>query len=188
VDALLTSFIAAGLAEIGDRTQLLAALLAARYGRPGPILLGVGLGALIHMALAAIAGAFVNDFVPPATNALLLAVLLAFAGLIGLFARTPPDEAVTAGSRPFWAAFTGAFALEFADKSQFLTFGLAAWTDQPALTAAGATAGILAACLPAVALGARFADAVPLTPLRVGAAGLFLLTAAIVAVSALGLI
>jgi Ca2+/H+ antiporter, TMEM165/GDT1 family len=187
VDALLTSFIAAGLAEIGDRTQLLAALLAARYGRAGPILAGLTLGALVHMVLAAIAGALVNDFVLAVTNALLLAVLLAFAGIMGLFARTPPADAA-GGAQPFRAAFAGAFALEFADKSQFLTFGLAAWTDQPALTAAGATAGILAACLPAIALGARFADTVPLAPLRIGAAALFLLTAATLAVSALGLV
>jgi putative Ca2+/H+ antiporter (TMEM165/GDT1 family) len=187
VDALLTSFIAAGLGEFGDRTQLLAALLAARFGRPGTVLAGIGLGALVHMLLAGFAGAFANDFILPASASLLVALALAYAGVMGFFARSLPVDAGT-GKDLFWAALGGAFALEFADKSQFLTLGLAARTDSVVLTAAGATAGILAACLPAALLGARFEGALPMKPIRIGIAVAFTLAAFLVAVNALGLV
>jgi putative Ca2+/H+ antiporter (TMEM165/GDT1 family) len=187
VDALLTSFIAAGLGEFGDRTQLFAALLAARFGRPGAILAGLALGVFVHMFLVALGAGLVNDFILPATAGLVVAVAFLFAGIGGFFARKLPGDVGSAGTRPFWTALGGALALEFADKSQFLTFGLAAWTDQPALTAAGATAGVVAACLPAVALAGRFAE-LPTKPIRIGAAILLLLAAAIVAVNALGLV
>lgn len=188
VDALLTSFLAAGLGEFGDRTQLFAALLAARFGRPGLILAGLGLGALINMTLAGLAGAFVNDFIMLDTTTLVVAVALLYAGATGFVARRIPAGVESAGTRPFWAALAGGFVLEFADKSQFLTFAMAARTDSASLTALGATAGILAAAVPALALGPRLGEVLPLKAIRVGAALLFLLAAFIVAVNALGLV
>lgn len=188
MDALLTSFIAAGLAEFGDRTQLLAALLAARFGRPGPILAGIALAAFIHMIVASIAGSLVNDYILLGTAALLVALALFCVGAGGLFARKLPEDVSVSGKGAFQAALAGTFVLEFADKSQFLTFALAARTDAPLLTAAGATAGLVAACIPAVALGDKFTTALPLRPIRIGAAAALLLAGAIVTINALGLI
>lgn len=188
MDALLTSFLAVGLAEFGDRTQLLAALLAARFGRPGPILAGLLLGALGNLALAAAAGTLVNDFSLRDTALLLVALALLVTGAAGLFARAVPDAIAQVGRSPFLAALGGGFLLEFADKSQFLTFALAARTDAPLLTAIGATTGIAAACLPALALGDKLATTVPLRTIRIGTAILLLLAGAIVAVNALGLV
>jgi len=188
VDALLTSFVAAGLGEFGDRTQLFAALLAARFGRPGLILAGLGLGALVNMAIAAAAGIFVNDFVLLRTAALVVAVALLYAGATGLIARRVPDSIAVSGRRPFWTALAGGFVLEFADKSQFITFAIAVRTDSMLLPLVGSTAGILAACLPALALGTRLAEVLPLRAVRIGASALFLLAGFIVAVNALGLV
>lgn len=188
MDALLTSFVAAGLGEFGDRTQFLAALLAARFGRTGLVLAGIALGSLVNMALAAAAGSLVHDYILLGTAALLVAVAFLYAGATGVVGRKLPGDMAGSGKGPFWAAFAGAFVLEFADKSQFVTFAIAARTDAPLLTAAGATAGIAAACIPALVLGDKLATVLPLGPIRIGIAAAFLLAGAIVAVSALGLI
>lgn len=188
MDALLTSFLAVGLGEFGDRTQLLAVLLVARFGRPGPILAGIALGALVNMSVAAAAGLFANDFILLSTAALLVAVALLYAGATGFIARKVPDEVVGSGKGPFWSAAAGTFVMEFADKSQFLTFAVAARTDSLVLTALGATAGICVACLPALALGDKLGQTLPLRPIRIGASALFLLAGLVVAINALGLV
>lgn len=188
MDALITSFIAVGLAEFGDRTQLLAALLAARFGRTGTILAGLLLGALVNLTLAAAAGALVSQFVTRDTAGLLVALALLVAGAAGLFARSVPNAIAQADKGPFLAALAGGFLLEFADKSQFLTFARATHSDAPLLTVGGAAAGIAAACLPALALGARLPATLPVPPIRIAIACALLLAAGIVAVGALKLI
>ena len=78
-------------------------------------------------------------------------------------------------------------AAQMGDRTQFITFALAGRFDSPALAAAGATAGIVAASVPAALLGAGFAKAVPLRAIRIGGAFLFLITGFVVAVKALQL-
>ncbi len=188
MDALLISFLAAALGEFGDRTQLLVALLAVRFGRPLPILAGVAVGGLANALIASVAGALVNDGITLRAISLLVAVALIYAGATSFFDKKP--LAIGQGWR-LGAFLTSAilfFLAEFGDKTQFLTFAVAAQYDAMVLAAGGATAGVLAASTPAALLGGRFQDTLPLRPIRYGVAILFLFGGLVVAVNALRLI
>lgn len=187
MDALLTSFIAAGLAEWGDKTQLLVVALAARYRRPGPILAGILVAALANALLAAFGGTLVHGMIIPRATALLVGVALLFAGVAGLIRGKARPE-VQSKHGPFLTALAGFFVLEFGDKTQFVTFAISAQYDAFALAAAGATAGVLAASAPAALLGDGLKDAVPLKGMRIAIAILFLAAGFIVAVNALALV
>ena len=188
MEPLLTSFIAAGLAEWGDKTQLLVVALAARYGRPGPLLLGVALAALLNGLVAGIGGVVVNEYVTLRAISLLVGVALLFAGVAGFIARKPPEIEAAARGGPLLHAAAGFFIAEFGDKTQFITFSLAAQFDAWLLAAAGATAGIVAANLPAALLGPALLRAAPVRAIRYAVAALFVLTGFVVAVNALRLV
>ncbi|HEX8261761.1 MAG TPA: TMEM165/GDT1 family protein [Allosphingosinicella sp.] len=184
MEALLISFIAAALGEWGDKTQLLVIALAARYRRPLPILAGVLAAALANSLIAAFGGALVHDMVAPRAASLLVALALIFAGVAGLIRPKPYESAGTSRGGPFLVAAASFFVLEFGDKTQFLTFAIAARFDAFALAAAGATAGIMAGSVPAALLGQGLAKAVPLKALRIGFGALFLAVGLVVGLSA----
>lgn len=188
MEALLTTFVAAALAEWGDKTQLLVIALAARYGKAAPILLGVAVAALANSLIAAAGGILVNGYIVLRAISLLIAVALIFAGVAGLIGGKAPETGRDWGRGPFLAAAAGFFVLEFGDKTQFLTFALAARFDALALAAAGATAGILVSCAPAALMGTELGKYVPLKAVRIGVGILFLLVAFIVAINALQLV
>ena len=188
MDALLTSFVAAALGEWGDKTQLLVIALAARYRRPLPILAGVFAAALANSLIAAFGGIFVHDMVPIRAISLLVALALVFAGVAGLIRPRPYRSAGTSRAGPFLVAAASFFVLEFGDKTQFLTFALAARYDAFALAAAGATAGIMVSSVPAALLGDALAKNVPLKGVRIGLGALFLAIGLFVGVSALRLV
>ena len=188
MDALLTSFVAAALGEWGDKTQLLVIALAVRYRRPLPILAGALTAALANSLIAAFGGTLVHDMIVPRAASLLVAVALVFAGVAGLIRPKPYQSAGTSRAGPFLVTAASFFVLEFGDKTQFLTFALAAQFDSFALAAAGATAGIMAASLPAAAMGDRLGKAAPLKGLRMALGALFLAIGLFVAVSALRLV
>jgi len=184
MDALVTAFVAAGLGEWGDRTQLLVALLAARSGRPATILAGLFVAALLSNAVAAFAGTLIAGTITIRAMTLLVAVALLFSGVAGLIRRSPPSTEM--GRTPLLlAAMLLCLAAELGDRTQFLTFALAGRFDAPALAAAGATAGMVAAAVPAALLGDRLASVVPVRAIRFGGAVLFLLVGFVVAINAL---
>ena len=187
MDALLTAFIAAALAEWGDRTQLFVIVLAARFGAARPILAGLAVAALANSLIAAIGAQFVNQLITLRALSLLVALALLFAGIGGMIRRRPPDIAARWKTGAFVTAALSLFLLEFGDKTQFLTFALAARFDSVALASAGAAAGIVAANVPAVVLGERLREAAPVAPIRYAIAALFLVAGFIVAVNALEL-
>ncbi|HYJ82181.1 MAG TPA: TMEM165/GDT1 family protein [Allosphingosinicella sp.] len=184
MEALLTSFVAALLGEWGDKTQLLVIALAVRYRRPGPILAGVAVAALANSLLAAYGGTLVHGMIVPRAVSMLVALALIFAGSAGLIRPRPYESAGTSSAGPFLVAAASFFVLEFGDKTQFLTFALAARFDSFLLAAAGATAGILASSLPAATLGEQLARSVPLKGIRIGLGILFLAIGLYVGVSA----
>lgn len=188
VDALLASFVAVGLAEWGDKTQLLVLALVLRHGRAGPILAGVALGALLSGGLAALAGIVLNGFITLRAISLLLAVALLLAGVGGLIRPQQPELARPGTVSPFLVAAAGVFIAEIGDKSQFLTGAIAAQFDSFYMAGFGAAAGTVVACLPVVLLGDRFAALVPARAIRTVIACLFLLVGVVVAVNALRLI
>jgi putative Ca2+/H+ antiporter (TMEM165/GDT1 family) len=188
LDALLTSFIAAGLAEWGDKTQLLVAALAARYGRPGPVLAGVALAALANALLAAAGGVLVHGHITVRAVSLLLALALVFAGAAAFGRKSTPTLAETVKGGAFLGSLIGFFLVEFGDKTQFVTFAVSAQFDALLLAAAGATGGVVAASVPAALLGPALARHVPVRAVRYGAGILFLIVGIVVAVNALRLV
>ena len=188
MEPLLTSFVAAALAEWGAKSQLLVLALAARYRRPLPILLGIALAAIANSLIAAYAGALIHDRVPLRALALLTALALLFAGVEGLFPakRKPMGEGWRVG--PFVTAACCFFLLEFGDRTQFVTAAISARFDAFALAGAGAAAGILLSSAPAALIGPQLEKAVPLRAIRIGAAILFLIAAFLVAINALRLV
>jgi putative Ca2+/H+ antiporter (TMEM165/GDT1 family) len=188
MDALLTTFIAAALAEIGDKTQFLVIALAARFGRPLPVLAGVAAAALVNCVLAAFGGTLINGFITLRAISLLVAVALVFAGVSGLIRSKQPEMGADWKTDAFITTAACFFLLEFGDKTQFLTAALAAQYDSLLLAGLGATLGVVAANAPGALLGDRLTELVPLRIIRVSIAVLFVVAGAIVAVNALRLV
>lgn len=187
MDALVPPFLAAFLAEWGDRTQLLAALLAVRFGRVRPVLAGIALAAFANSLLSAFAGHLLTDIINFRAISLMTAIALLFAG-VGAFLPQKSPKLEGGKTRAFLASLISFGILEFGDKTQFLTATLAARADSIWLPAFGATAGTLLAVAPALIMGDRLAERVPLRSLRMAAGILFSLFGAILAISALRLV
>jgi putative Ca2+/H+ antiporter (TMEM165/GDT1 family) len=188
LDALLPAFLAALLAEMGDKTQLLTVLLATRFARPGQVLAGVAVAALANSLIAGIGGALMTGIIPFRALNLLTALALIFAGGGALFPQKQPHVGIYDRFGVFGASAISFFILELGDKTQFLTFAFAARSQTPLLASAGAMAGIIAASLPAIALGAKLPTAMPLRQLRIGIGILFVLVGIVVGLSALRLL
>ena len=183
MEALLTAFVTIALAEFGDKTQLLVIALLAAWGRPAPVICGLAAAALTSAILAAYAGALIHGSITTRAAALLLALALAYAGVAGLIGARPAKP-VAAGWAPALTAFILLLAGEMGDKSQFLAFGVAARYDSWPLAATGAAAGVIAANLPAFALGAHFRPETARIPIGI----LFLVVAALAGLAALRLL
>jgi Ca2+/H+ antiporter, TMEM165/GDT1 family len=186
MDALLTAFVSAFLAEWGDKTQLVVAMLAATTRRPVPVLAALVLAALASNIVAAIAGIYIAGTINIRAMTLLTALALLFAGASGLIRRRPP-KAQAPERLLLLSAFILLLAAEMGDRTQFLTFAFAGRFDSAPLAAAGATLGMIAACTPAVLLGDRLGTAVPVRTLRYAGAAIFLIAGFVVAMQALQL-
>ncbi|MBA2238548.1 MAG: TMEM165/GDT1 family protein [Lysobacter sp.] len=172
--AALISTGTVALAEVGDKTQLLALLLAARYRKPWPIVGGILVATLLNHALAAWLGALVQQALHP--GALRWLVAASFV-LVGLWALKADSLDVADGQLPprgaFMATTIAFFLAEIGDKTQVATVLLAARYTPLWEVIAGTTVGMLLANLPVVLLGSRFADRLPLRGARYAAAVVF---------------
>ena len=177
-------FISAGLvavAEIGDKTQLLAMLLAARYRQPIPIILGVLVATLANHALAAWAGAAVAGWVGPQVMRWILGVAFFAMAAWCLIPDKAGDGPKTIGKAGAFAATAVAFFLvEMGDKTQIATVALAARFHDVAIVTAGTTAGMMLANVPAVLAGDVLSRRLPLGAVRTVAAGLFVVLGVLV--------
>jgi putative Ca2+/H+ antiporter (TMEM165/GDT1 family) len=176
MDAIVVSTLTVAVAEIGDKTQLLALLLAARYRRPLPIAAGILVATLLNHALAGWAGALAASWLTP--DVLRWVVAASFIG-IALWTLKPDtlddDEASRLQGRGAFIATTIAFFIaEMGDKTQVATVLLAANYTPLWQVVAGTTVGMLIANVPVVLLGSRFAQRLPLRAARVTAALVFL--------------
>ena len=187
MDALLPPFVAAFLAEWGDRTQLLAGLLAARFGAPRSVLAGIALAALANSLFAAFGGHLLAAYINYRAITLMMALALLFAGIGALWPQRPPKLEGSGRAGAFLASLFAFAVLEFGDKTQFITATLAARTDSLWLTGFAAAAGILLASIPAVMLADRLSATVPLKAIRIGTGALFTLLGVIAAITALQL-
>jgi putative Ca2+/H+ antiporter (TMEM165/GDT1 family) len=163
------------LAEIGDKTQLLALLLAARFRKPWPIVAGILVATLLNHALAGWVGALAASWLTP--QVLRWIVAASFIA-IALWTLKPDkldddDDALPAHGA-FIATTIAFFIAEIGDKTQVATVLLAAKYSPLWQVVAGTTLGMLLANVPVVALGSRFAQRLPLRSARITAALVFL--------------
>jgi putative Ca2+/H+ antiporter (TMEM165/GDT1 family) len=171
----LISTASVALAEFGDKTQLLALVLAAKYRRPWLIALGILLATLANHALAGAFGALVAHWFAPQTLRWLVAASF-FAVALWTLVPDKIDESESAplrGHGVLLATMVAFFLAEIGDKTQIATAVLGAEYQPLWQVIAGTTCGMLIADVPAVWLGARFAHALPLRATRIVAAALF---------------
>ena len=175
MEALLVSTLVVALGEIGDKTQLLALLLAARFRRPVPIILGIFVATIANHALAGLVGAWVRMTLSPEWLRWILG--LSFIA-VALWALKPDkleeDEAGIKGRWGVFAVTTIAFFLaEMGDKTQVATVMLAAKYESLVQVVIGTTLGMLAANVPVVFLGSAAALKLPVALIRKIAAAIF---------------
>jgi len=176
VEAFFVTAALVAIGEIGDKTQLLSLMLAARYRRPLPIILGITSATLANHAIAAAAGIWLR-------GAIDLALLRWLVGLsfLGIAAWTlTPDAAdeerpVAERYGVFLITLVAFFLAEMGDKTQVATVALAARYAAFASVVLGTTAGMMIANVPVVFLGERLAARLPLKLLRRVAAACFAL-------------
>ncbi|RYD16092.1 MAG: TMEM165/GDT1 family protein [Lysobacteraceae bacterium] len=175
MQTLLVATAAVAIAEIGDKTQLLSLMLAARYRRPWPICLGILVATLLNHALAGSAGALIAGLLSPRVLEWLVAASFFAVAAWTLVPDKVDDEAAGQGAgHGVLLATTFAFFLaEMGDKTQVATVVLAAQYAPLWQVVVGTTIGMLLANVPVVWFGARFADRLPLRAARIGAALLF---------------
>jgi len=163
------------LAEIGDKTQLLALLLACRFRQPVPIALGILVATLLNHALAAAAGAWLVTFLQgPWVPWVLGLSFLAVAAWALIPDRLDESEGGTAGRHgAFLTTLVCFFLVEIGDKTQVATVALAAQYQAVVAVTAGTTLGMMLANLPVVWAGDALADRLPLKWIRIGAAATF---------------
>ena len=174
MDALLVSTLTVALAEIGDKTQLLALLLAARYRKPWPIVAGIFVATLVNHAASAWAGAWLATLVSPqALRWIVVACFLAVAAWALVPDKLDDADAPRPRVGAFLATLAAFFLVEIGDKTQVATVVLAARYVPLWQVITGTTVGMLLANVPVVFLGARFADRLPLRAARWTAAAVF---------------
>lgn len=173
---LWIAFAGVALAELGDKTQLLSLVLAARYRKPWPIVLGILVATLVNHALAALAGEWLGTLLTPNVQRWLVGLsLLAVAAWTLKPDHVDADDVATPmRARGVFVATTLAFFLaEMGDKTQIATLILGADFHPYWQVVAGSTLGMLAVNVPTVWLGARYAQRIPLKLTRTLAAVLF---------------
>jgi len=178
MEALFSSTLVIALAEMGDKTQLLALLLISRYNRPFTIAAGILVATLINHALSAWLGTWLADLIPRHWGPWIISIsfiLVAFWTLI-------PDKADNRNGRfhqygPFIATAILFFLAEMGDKTQVATVVLAAKYDAFLAVLIGSTAGMLLANIPVLFAGRWMLERIPLRYVRFCACGLFMVLA-----------
>jgi putative Ca2+/H+ antiporter (TMEM165/GDT1 family) len=175
MEAFLVSTGVVALAEIGDKTQLLALVLAARFRKPLPIILGILLATLANHALAGAAGAWIAAVVGPTAMRWILGLsFIAMAAWTMIPDEFEEHEATTSRFGVFGTTLVAFFLVEMGDKTQIATVALAAKYSSLAAVVAGTTAGMMLANVPAVLLGEVAARKLPMRLVHGIAAAIFL--------------
>lgn len=175
MEALFVATGVVALAEIGDKTQLLAFILAARFKKPWPIIAGILCATIVNHGLAGALGAWVTTAVRPGVLRWVLG-----ASFIGMAAWTLiPDkikeEQTQVAKRlgVFGATLVTFFLAEMGDKTQIATVAMAAHYANPLLVVVGTTLGMLLADIPAVFMGDKLATKIPMKLVHAIAAAIF---------------
>lgn len=175
MDAFLHATLLVAISEIGDKTQLLALILAARYRKSVPIILGILVATLANHALAAFGGTLIVHFGFKQYMPLVIAISFIALGLWILI----PDKADEENDAPkkdrgaFITTVIAFFLAEMGDKTQFATMALAAEYNAIVPVVAGSTLGLMIADVPAIFFGDKVMKLVPLKWVRITASVLF---------------
>jgi putative Ca2+/H+ antiporter (TMEM165/GDT1 family) len=189
LEPFFTSTVVVAVGEIGDKTQLLAIVLAATFKRPIPIILGILAATLLNHTIAAAVGYYVSDLL----NGQPFRILVGAGFLIMAAWALKPDEMehdlkTNTRGGVFIATLISFFLVEIGDKTQIATTLLAARYHQIALVTAGTTSGMLLADVPAVLLGEAATRIVPLKYVRWAAAAMFSVIGAWVLLATFGVV
>ncbi|WP_233160725.1 TMEM165/GDT1 family protein [Aquitalea sp. ASV11] len=188
MQSFLVSTGVVALAEIGDKTQLLSLILAARYRKPVPIILGILLATLVNHAGAGGVGAWLSTALSP--NILNWTVVASFALMAGwiLIPDKLDEGEIVMPKRQMGVFATTVFAFflaEMGDKTQVVTIALAARFHDFLPVVAGTTLGMMLANVPVIYLGSRFADRLPTKAVHIVASLIFVVLGALALMNAI---
>jgi putative Ca2+/H+ antiporter (TMEM165/GDT1 family) len=176
LEAFLVSTGIVALAEIGDKTQLLAFILAAKFRKPLPIVLGILVATVANHAMAGALGAWITSLVGPETLRWVLGVsFIAMAIWTLIPDKFDEEDANLARFGVFGTTLLAFFLAEMGDKTQVATVALAAQYQAFFAVVAGTTCGMMIANVPAVFLGDRIANRMPVRLVHSVAAAIFAL-------------
>ena len=162
LNAFLVSTGIVALAEIGDKTQLLALVLATRFRKPLPIALGILFASLVNHALAGALGAWITSLIGPVALRWMLGLsFIAMAIWTLVPDRLEAGKANASHAGAFATTLVAFFLVEMGDKTQVATIALAAQYHAFVPVVAGTTLGMMLANVPAVVLGDRIAHRMP---------------------------
>ena len=175
METFLISATTVALAEVGDKTQLLSLILAAKYRKPWPICIGILVATLINHALAGSVGALIGAWLTPMMLKWIVAMSFFAVAAWTLVPDQADEKDADRVARYGVLAATAVtfFLAEMGDKTQIATIVLAANYHPLWQVVAGTTIGMLVANVPVVWLGSRFATNLPLRAARIAAALLF---------------
>ena len=176
MEAFINTAAVVGLGEMGDKTQVLALLLAVRYQRSWPILAGIFIATLLTMGVTALVGTTISSFLPASILRWVLVVMFFAVAAWTLIPEGDDDDEdvpVKSSSSLILTAFITFILAELGDKSQVATLVMAAKYGDFAMVMAGATLGEMIAISPAVLLGKTTAQWIPMKWVRIAAAAIF---------------
>ncbi|EYF07639.1 TMEM165/GDT1 family protein [Chondromyces apiculatus] len=173
MEALLKSFALVAASEMGDKTQLLALVLALRYKRPWIIMAGILAATILNHGLASWVGGYVSSLVSPDVLRYTLAAIFGAFALWILIPDKDEDGPQNERFGPFLTTLVAFFLAEMGDKTQLATVALGARFQAPVLVTIGTTLGMLFADGLAVFFGERLTKRIPMKWVRIFAAVLF---------------
>ena len=175
MEAFLVSTGLVALAEIGDKTQLLAFILAARFKKPLPIILGILAATVINHGLAGALGAWITSAISPEVLRWVLGASFIGMAIWTMIPDKIEEEETQVAKRfgVFGATFITFFLAEMGDKTQIATVAMAAHYAAPLMVVIGTTLGMLIADVPAVIAGDKLANKIPMKLVHSIAAAVF---------------
>lgn len=174
MEAFLISTGIVALAEIGDKTQLLAFILAAKFRKPAPIVLGILVATLANHGFAGAVGSWITTLMGPETLRWVLGIsFIAMAGWTLIPDKFDEEDAKLARFGVFTTTLIAFFLAEMGDKTQVATVALAAQYQSLVAVVAGTTLGMMLANVPAVIMGDKIADKMPVKLVHRVAAAIF---------------
>ena len=177
MESLFVSTGVVALAEIGDKTQLLAFILAARFKKPLPIILGILVATIVNHGLAGALGAWITASISPEILRWVLGASFIAMAVWTLIPDKIEEEETQIAKRfgVFGATLVTFFLAEMGDKTQIATVAMAAHYATPLLVVIGTTLGMLIADVPAVFVGDKLANKIPMKLVHSIAAAIFAL-------------